>query len=246
MEIGEILRRTREARGLSLEDVAQLTKINLKYIKAIENDSFDILPGGVYTRGFLKSYARLLGLDPKELISEFEKQNPVEINDLSEDNTPAAFNFPSQESLSVKRPKRTAYYSASVVIVILAGYLLWAVYSHIVKSDNSGQEAVKPSNSIERLKEDTQQEETTAVNQKGLKVVLDVTDDKCWMQITTDGIPEFTGIVAAGNSISFQANERMKIKLGNAGAVNVTVNGRVIGLLGKKSEVVEKEFTVQK
>ncbi len=231
---------------MSLEDVSQLTKISLRYIKAIENDSFDILPGGVYTRGFLRSYARLLGLDPKEIMSGFERQDPVEINDLSEDHTPADFNFSSQEPLSVKRPKKTAYYSAFVVIVILAGYLLWAGYSYIVKSNNSGQEAVKPSNSIERLKEDTQQEKTTPVNQKGLKVVLDVTDEKCWMQITTDGITEFTGIVAAGNSISFQANERMKIKLGNAGAVKVTVNGRVIGFLGEKTEVVEKEFTVQK
>ncbi|MFA5383255.1 MAG: RodZ domain-containing protein [Eubacteriales bacterium] len=245
MEIGKTLRKAREARGLSMEDVARLTRINLKYIKAIENDSFDALPGGVYTRGFLRSYARLLGLDPGELLSGFEEQNPVEINDLSEKHTPAAFNFPPKESLSAKKLKKTACYIAFAVIIILAGYLVWAGYTHIVKSNGSGREDIKPSNLIERLK-GNQQEKTTEANQEGLNIVLDVTGDECWMRVAPDGVTKFTGTVAAGNSIGFQASERMYIKLGNAGAVEVTVNGRVIGPLGKKGEVIEKEFTVQK
>ncbi|HAU30775.1 MAG TPA: hypothetical protein DCW46_00460 [Desulfotomaculum sp.] len=243
LEIGETLRKTREARGLSLEDVAQLTKINLRYIKAIENDSFDALPGGVYTRGFLRSYARLLDLDHRELLSEFEKQGPVEINNLPEDHTPAAFIFPPKEPKSVKILKKTAYYLAFVIIITLAGYLFW---THIVKFNGLGPEAVKHTNLIENLKKDTRQEETAAANQKGLNVVLEVTGGKCWMRITSDGVIKFTGTIAAGDTKSFQASERINIRLGNAGAVKVTVNGRVIGPLGKKGEVIEKEFTVQK
>lgn len=248
MEIGETLRKAREARGLSLENVAELTKINSRYIKAIENDSFDALPGGIYTRGFLRSYARLLGLDPKELLSGFEKQDPVEINDLSEDHAPAAFNFSPKESLSVKNLKKTAYYSAFAVILILAGYLFWAGYTYIVKSNGSSREAVKPDNLIERLKGegDTLQEKTSAANQKGLNVILEVTEQKCWVRVTTDGVVKFTGIVAAGDSRSFQASERMNLRLGNAGVVKITVNGRLMGSMGKYGEVIEKEFTVQK
>ncbi len=246
MEIGETLRKAREARGLSLENVAELTKINIKYIKAIENDSFDALPGGIYTRGFLRSYARLLGLDPKELLLGFEKQNSGATNDLSEDQTPAAFNFPPKEPLSARKFKKPAYYLAFAVIIILAGCLLWAGYAHIVKSSGSGREAVKPEILIERLKGNAPREKTTAVNRKGLNVLLEVTEQKCWMRVASDGVISFTGTVTAGNSKSFQASQRMSIRLGNAGVVKVTVNGRAIGSLGKNGDVIEKEFTVEK
>ncbi len=246
MEIGETFRKAREARGLSLEDVARLTKINLRYIKAIESDSFDVLPGGVYTRGFLRSYARLLDLDPGEFLFEFEKQSPVEKYDLSEEHTPADFNFPLQESSSAKKLKKTAYYIAFAVMIILAGYLVWAGCTYIVNSNGSGRETVKPADLVERLKEGARREKTTEANQEALNVVLAVTGGDCWMRVASDGVTKFTGTIVAGNSISFKASERIKIKLGNAGVVKVTVNGREIGFLGKKGEVVEKEFTVQK
>ncbi|HAG10097.1 MAG TPA: hypothetical protein DCK76_01585 [Desulfotomaculum sp.] len=246
LETGETFRKAREARGLSLEDVARQTKISLRYIKAIEDNSFDVLPGGVYTRGFLRSYARLLDLDAGELLLEFEKQSPVEINDLSEEHAPADFHFPPKESLSAKKFKKAAYCIAFAVIIILAGYLVWAGYTNIVKSNGSGRETVKPADKIESPKENTRQEKTAAVNQKELNVVLAVTGGNCWMRVVSDGVTKFTGTIVAGNSISFKASERIKIKLGNAGAVKVTVNGRIIGFLGKKNEVIEKEFTVQK
>ncbi|MDQ6679153.1 MAG: helix-turn-helix domain-containing protein, partial [Acidobacteriota bacterium] len=65
--IGETLRRERLARGLDLQQVSQSTKIGTRMLQAMESDDFSKLPGGVFTRSFIKQYAAVLGLDPQSL-----------------------------------------------------------------------------------------------------------------------------------------------------------------------------------
>jgi len=68
---GELLRQVREARGLSLEKIADVTKIAIYYLRDLENENFDELPAEVYVRGYLRQIARLLGLDPAVVSSEY-------------------------------------------------------------------------------------------------------------------------------------------------------------------------------
>jgi len=70
LDIGEALRRARDARGLSLEQAAQDTRISLRFLEALEDEQFDELPAPVYVRGFTRSYANYLGVDPQPLIDE--------------------------------------------------------------------------------------------------------------------------------------------------------------------------------
>lgn len=70
--LGPWLREEREARQLSLEELAQTTRIPLRSLQLIEEDRFDALPGDVFARGFLASYARALGLRPDEVVSRFD------------------------------------------------------------------------------------------------------------------------------------------------------------------------------
>jgi cytoskeletal protein RodZ len=72
MEIGDLLRREREKKGLSLSDVENDTKIRVRYIQALETEQFEIIPGEVYRLGFLKNYARLLDLDPETIIASYK------------------------------------------------------------------------------------------------------------------------------------------------------------------------------
>ena len=68
---GESLRRERELRGISLRDVADATKISMRFLKALEDDRVDLLPGGLFPRAFVRQYARHLGLDAERLVAEF-------------------------------------------------------------------------------------------------------------------------------------------------------------------------------
>ncbi|MGH9715490.1 MAG: RodZ domain-containing protein [Candidatus Acidiferrales bacterium] len=69
---GEHLKREREMRGVSLEEIAAATRINTRFLEAIENERWDLLPGGVFNRGFIRSIARYLGMDEDTLVAEYD------------------------------------------------------------------------------------------------------------------------------------------------------------------------------
>src|SRR6185503_8578116 len=68
---GETLRRERELRGIDLREVAEATKISVRFLQALENGRIDILPGGIFPRAFVRQYAAYLGLDPERTVAEF-------------------------------------------------------------------------------------------------------------------------------------------------------------------------------
>ena len=68
---GPWLRRQREARGVSLREISDSTRISLRYLEALEEGRFDVLPAPVFAGGFLREYARVVGLDPDEVVNAF-------------------------------------------------------------------------------------------------------------------------------------------------------------------------------
>ncbi|HEY4601624.1 MAG TPA: RodZ domain-containing protein [Cerasibacillus sp.] len=77
MEIGERLKEARKEKNISLESLQDITKIQKRYLMAIEEGNFDVLPGKFYARAFIKEYALVVGLDPDELLEEFKSQVPM-------------------------------------------------------------------------------------------------------------------------------------------------------------------------
>jgi cytoskeletal protein RodZ len=78
-EIGQILREARENKGLSLQDVQAKTRISIRYLEALENGQYSVLPTPVHVRGFLRNYARFLGLDPKPLLDRYEASQGAQV-----------------------------------------------------------------------------------------------------------------------------------------------------------------------
>ncbi|KAA3650725.1 MAG: helix-turn-helix domain-containing protein, partial [Proteobacteria bacterium] len=81
--VGDMLRTTRESRGLTLVDVAQALKLTQRQVEALESERFDALPGAAFARGFLRNYARLLGLDPEPLIDALAQTSGVGAPELA-------------------------------------------------------------------------------------------------------------------------------------------------------------------
>lgn len=72
-ELGQFLKERREEKGITLKDIEQKTKIRQRYLSAIEDGDFDIIPGNVYLRGFLRKYSSCVGMDPEETIRRYEQ-----------------------------------------------------------------------------------------------------------------------------------------------------------------------------
>jgi cytoskeletal protein RodZ len=110
---GEHLRREREMRGVSLDEISAATRISTRFLEAIEKDQWDQLPGGVFNRGFIRSIARFLGLDEDSLVAEYALGN----SNGAQAHAPAAAAAPNR----MPRNWRPAATAAVVVALIVAG-----------------------------------------------------------------------------------------------------------------------------
>ncbi len=83
--LGEKLRQAREARGLSISDVAEQTRISALYLSCIENDDYRTLPGGIFNKGFVKSFAKVVGVDEQEALQDYARLIASQGNQVEEE-----------------------------------------------------------------------------------------------------------------------------------------------------------------
>jgi cytoskeleton protein RodZ len=118
---GDRLRREREMRGISLEEIAESTKIGTRSLRALEDDEFDKLPGGIFNKGFVRAYARFLGLDEEQTVADFDsalKEHQAATGHPQE--------APEEEEPESSGTGMTWLLAVALVVVILlaAGWLL--------------------------------------------------------------------------------------------------------------------------
>jgi cytoskeletal protein RodZ len=110
---GDHLKRERELRGVTLEEISAATRISPRFLEALENERWDVLPGGAFNRGFIRSVARFLGLDEESMVAEYA----LETKGLNQ--SAAAADFPSRGMPRDFRPVIAAV--VGIVVLILLG-----------------------------------------------------------------------------------------------------------------------------
>ncbi len=125
---GNLLKKTRVTRGWSLEEVAKRINVSSKYLKAIEEEDYSLLPSQPYIYGFLKEYARFLKLDVKEVISRFEKENKIFQKDPFCQSV-----FIKSNDFSKLCTKKISFFDFSKFLIFLAifvilSYLGWSIW----------------------------------------------------------------------------------------------------------------------
>lgn len=145
-DIGDKLKSAREAKGLSIQDIEKATKIQSRYLEAIENNEFDKLPGDFYVRAFIRQYAQVVGLDGKELLSDYHEDIPESKPDEYVENSIDNKSEEVRETTDNKKNLWKNYLPRiaivlGVIIVILVVYVLYARLSSSGQqneADNSG------------------------------------------------------------------------------------------------------------
>lgn len=143
MEIGSRLKEAREAKGLSLESLQETTKIQKRYLEAIEEGDFHILPGTFYARAFIKEYANAVGLDSDELLEEYKDQIPQ-----NEEAGTAQYTQIHQSRKDSNPTKSTAVISfipTVIVVLLIIGILFaaWYFIQQTVAESDDNSEAVE-------------------------------------------------------------------------------------------------------
>lgn len=250
-DFGEKLRQARERRGISLRQIAASTKISAAALEALERNDISKLPGGIFSRSFVRSYAAEVGLDPDETVREFLERfqgEPV-------DTPAAAVVVPHEEAEFERRRKRHAVVfllaiAVMIVITAIVGYVVLRNRPTTQTPAEAAQgtalpaaPATDPTTATQRAPETpvlpsaaAAAPERTTTDGGPIRIEIQPTSP-CWISAVVDGEKVLARVVAAGERQMLTVKELAVLTVGDAGAFAFTVNGRPGRPLGATGEV---------
>ncbi|MEW1871760.1 RodZ domain-containing protein [Streptomyces caelestis] len=231
--VGRALQQARIAAGLTVDDVSTATRVRIAIVHAIEADDFAPCGGDVYARGHIRTLARAVDLDPAPLIAQYEAEHgggrPAP--------TPAAPLFEAERIRPERRgPNWTAAMVAAIVVVI--GFVGFTM----VKGDDGGKanvadgaEPTEPASPTPRSEKPVAPEPEpsdsaiAAAPQDKVTVQVSAADGRSWISAKDhNGRLLFDGLLKQGESKTFQDSTKVNLVLGDAGAIDLFVNGKKI------------------
>jgi len=297
--VGETLRAERLKRNLTLDQISRELKISTRFLDAIEAGEFNKLPGGVFTRSFVRQYARLLGLDEEELADQVQRvlAPPLEVPEHA--GQPKAvepeFHVPKMkqwENVGESSFHWSGSLSAAamfvVVLLICSGVYTWIQRPHASETlqtstkfapppapaaqpvsppvtpavaPPAGPEtaAVPPSRNPRAQappepvaaaapaatppQPSTPLTKTTNADRNAIVHVEVTAGEAVWILVRVDGKYSFSGTLEANQTRTVETTGTVLVRLGNAGSVNITLNGKPIGPVGPPGQVRTVQFT---
>ncbi len=255
--VGETLKQRRLERNLSIDEVAEATKIGVFFLQALESNEFKKLPRGAFPKMFVRSYARYLGLDDDKIVQMFYEQI------AAAEAVPESFAAVSAPtSRSMRKSRRTVQLIAALAILLALSVSAYLVYQAQERGgeegDSSSQAAPKPPPRWTPPEPKPAQAGTPAqgaVAPEGTPGQPQSSDDAaslgpagfglrlqahdyCWVRITRGESEQYDFILKPGDSFARDFGGEISMKLGNAGGVNLFLNGQPAVPLGQRGEVV--------
>lgn len=253
--LGEMLRAARQDMGVSLAEVEQATKIRRKFLVALEEEDFSSLPETVYVMGFLREYARYLRLDPDLAAKVFKEQSGR--RDLA---------GVQPETRIVREATRRGAISLGGIsaLLILAGLVVLGVYGYqyYLRIQNAVQPptvALASATALRAVPAPTMAAalvvapspspvpSPTATAATGVAVELRIVSGPCWIRAIADDVvvtknSDQGETLNPGETRTFMAERYVALRVGNAGAADITFNGIHEGTMGPIGAVREKEW----
>ncbi|MGW7196702.1 helix-turn-helix domain-containing protein [Streptomyces chryseus] len=232
--IGRALQQARVDAGLTVDEVSGSTRVRIPIVHAIEQDDFSRCGGDVYARGHIRTLARAVGLDPDALVAQYDDEHggrPAP--------TPAAPLFEAERIRpEARRPNWTAAMVAAIVAVV--GFVGFTLFNGTDGSGGSRDVAgstpatTKPAKPTPTKpadpKPDPSDSAIAAVPQDQVTVALTAKDRKSWISVKDhNGRLLFDGLLLKGESKTFTDKEKIDLVLGDAGAMQLFVNGKEVG-----------------
>lgn len=258
--LGEALRCARTDQGRSVADVARSINLRETVVRAIEDDDFTLCGGDVYARGHIRAYARLLDLDAAPLVRSYDLRTGAQpegarVALLTDDDVPLERSGPSWALL------------AGVALAVVVALLGWQLVSELrgparpteqvagatatpteattPQATSSVSPTTVPSASPTASSTPTAggpTSGTATVNPDEVAVALTITGDS-WVEVRdAKGRTVYSGLLSKGDAKHFRDTSPLRLTLGNAGGVELTVNGTPLGTAGKAGEVKRLTF----
>lgn len=247
---GEELRREREIRGISLKEIADATKISKRFLEAIERNDHKTLPAPVFTRGFVREYARYLGLNSEEIVNRYNYAAAGDDRIEKGPHFEHVAQLPVHPNETRREPKRgipPAYARVDrniwvlIAIVAVLGAVTWFALRHKKDARTDAEIAAHPivsprvsANGAPAFRTATPSTATDAA----LHLVVDLADAS-WITLEADGKTVLNDELMKGEHRTFDAQNEFRFKtIGNAAGVKLTLNGVSMPPLGPDGKVL--------
>lgn len=221
-DFGTTLKRAREGRGISLRQIATATKISVGALEALERNDISRLPGGIFSRGIVRSYALEVGLDGEETVREFLARFP------HDSVTAGSPHVPQEDHAAIESERESAATLVKLIAISIpiAGAILYFTLG-------TPRTSVPPAQrSAAGLAE---QPASVAAAIEPLTFELAVSGP-LHLEVDIDGVRREARDVVAGERLAFRAEQEIRLTLSDAAAVQLTINGQPAGSLGARGE----------
>ncbi len=252
--LGERLRAERERRGLTIEELAQQTRISARFFEAIERDDRSSLPGGFFYRSFVRQYARMLELPEEAYQGEIERS----LSEESEKPYQAPerhIDVPPLPTAGRSRKEEALWWAAragglvAALALCTAAYVGWerwkasqAVPMASVAAEKNAQGSGAPAPPEPRAAQAPAPAAPPPVASSGAVRVIVRASDLSWVGVWQGRKFLFGDLLRAGDVRGFGADDVLRVKIGNAGAVAVEWNGQALPAFGPRGQVRTVEF----
>jgi cytoskeletal protein RodZ len=229
--LGQQLKQSREEKGISLQEIAESTHISIRFLQAIENDAYDVLPGGVFNRAFVRKFARQVGFDEEQAVNLYQEQwqeqggEPERGYQLGVDEPD--FRQSSGNGLLL-----------SFVALIIIGALTYAAWVIFAPVSNSGGSAVAglnapaspsvtPTPSATPVATAAPTPSPTPETPAGaMRVQLTAPDEEVWLKVKPDDKEAKQMTLQRGESREYDVSEAIILSIGRVQSLKIAINGR--------------------
>jgi cytoskeletal protein RodZ len=266
--IGAKLRQERVGKGLAIDDISRDTRIAPRFLEAIETDDYSSLPGLVFTRNFVRQYALTLQLDPDPLLAELPKTDE---STAPLPNPPAR---PRSSYNSDRRRHSILSSMAWLLVAGGAGAAAFMYFNHSPRTSppqarlaprkttiaQTAEAGTKPPAQVSPTPASTPISppgstpgsairsapgSTPGSTTAPVQVALTAHGESTWVQVSADGRVTFTGTLKPNETREVSAEEQVKVLTGNAGALTISLNGKILEAMGPPGQVREVKLTAE-
>lgn len=253
MSLGSVIRQARIDAGLSVEDLSERTSIRAGLLREIESDDFTKCGGETYARGHLRNIAPHIKMDSQLLLELYETEQAMQPRRIQE-------MLAENNVMTNPVDKKTISWKTLAAISLSTLALLAAVQIIISNSETTTvdtPEVVASESPTSKLSEPTNESPTpvtsatpsnvrdTYSSGTGVKVSVSAVRGNSWLFVSdSNGTTLYSGQVRNGQTLNFSATTRINLKAGNAGAVDVSVNGKAAQQIGSEGQVVSLTYGV--
>lgn len=242
MSLGSLISKARIDARLSIEDLSASTNIRPQLLRDIESNHFSNCGGDTYARGHIRNIAQRLNVDPQIFLKVYEDEQMQVDRSMQELLV---------ETNAMRQPEEIRKVSWKALISISIAALGIAGLVQIIVSNTASQQppipvtSTSPTPSQSALPEAVPSDEATISNGTGVEVVVTAARAKSWIFVSdSSGRTLFSGQISKGSSKTFSSDVQLNFKIGNAGGVDLVVNGRKIDSIGADGEVVNLSYGV--